>query len=231
MSRYSTVISYMHRLNLALLTPLKKSAVSIAVTRTASLATFQNERKMSNDSQTLSDVMSAFKKNIQDLFVAAGGVYSQPVRIFRLVDPGSGLGHCFIFITSVRMDGSSMSPVADAFILPMSFRVTPQISPELRRISSQGDLVFNLKTPESVMWLWKQYLPIATDRCRTWTHKATCEYRTALRVPLSLAWEESPLCSCGEGLHNLDFRAIEEWRVFAPFVTRAAIGFMFGMNR
>lgn len=52
---------------------------------------------------------------------------------------------------------------------------------------------------ESEDALWKHLLPAIAERCRTWEHRGTCEYKSYGYPPVSLLHGTNPLCSCGEG--------------------------------
>lgn len=231
----STIIWNMHRLNLVNLPQLRMDQASMVLKPLTALSMSKRERQyLDVDVQSAAhvhDTMVVLKKNIQSVLTGATGLIStteKPIRIFQLADPVAKREHCYIFVTSLRLDLSSGSVVADAWVLPISSRVTPKITPALQRIFETEDIL-SIPTPEHAMHAWKQYLPVVTDRCRTWTHKEKCEYRRSKSIPLSMHWDESPLCSCGEGRNNAEFRAVTEWAALAPYVTRAAIGILYAV--
>ncbi|KAG8749584.1 hypothetical protein FRC12_013351 [Ceratobasidium sp. 428] len=78
---------------------------------------------------------------------------------------------------------------------------------------------------------WKHLLPAFVERCRTWPHRANCEYKQTGKIPLDVVPEVNPLCSCGEGV-GLDGPEWDDpaWKAVLPFATRAVISPLFGVS-
>jgi hypothetical protein len=67
-------------------------------------------------------------------------------------------------------------------------------------------------------------LPAMVERCRTWMHRAGCEYATEGRIPLSVENGEPTLCQCGIGMVPGQFVAdVPSWDRVVKYVVRAAI--------
>src|SRR5690606_24525999 len=74
------------------------------------------------------------------------------------------------------------------------------------------------------MRVWKGVLPSIVERCRSWEHKAKCEYRSKGKIPLSLEKGQRVLCSCGEGVFDKDFKIdAPGWDVLRKHAVRGAI--------
>lgn len=76
-------------------------------------------------------------------------------------------------------------------------------------------------------------LPALAERCRTWTHKSTCEYQklNGGAAPLSTEEGQTPLCSCGQGTVSAaqlaKLAGVKEWGPFAKYAIRVAIAPIF----
>ena len=132
-----------------------------------------------------------------------------------------------IFVTALRLDLASHGYVIDAQVLTLTEFTTlnlkdtlAAIHPETRFIEFYGE--------EAAAW--KRLLPAFAERCRTWKHGQNCEYLAEKKIPLSLEHHRDPLCSCGEGKDvTPEFRKEETWRPAIPYVTRIAIGPLYGV--
>lgn len=181
-----------------------------------------------------SEALADMKQSLHALFfhhagIQNGGIQSgKKEHIFALSDPSSGgpSSYAVLFISHVRFDLASHTFVLDGYLLPVSmeshvlqaFRTIFMDS--LRRILTVGE--------EALMW--KRLLPALTERCRqTWTHRGTCEYIKAGKIPLSLRPEESPICRCGQGKDVEGMRKVKGWEKYAPLCTRIAISPLFAV--
>lgn len=61
------------------------------------------------------------------------------------------------------------------------------------------------------------------------TQKKTCECRARNLFPLSTAYGESPLCSCGEGRELKGYFDGEKYQKLAKYATRIAIPLIFAV--
>ena len=161
------------------------------------------------------DVITRMKQTIQYLFSHGSSLGN---AIASLSDPEHGGIDTLIFINGVCLDLASHTVVLDACVLPLS--------KELSFLSLTG-YVGEVKMTSDEVKAWKHLLPAFTERCRKWTHTADCEYLSK-GIPVSEEFRQSPLCACGRGKNIGPFFAQNEnWRHFAPYVTRAAISPLF----
>ena len=159
-----------------------------------------------------------FKESLATLFASFAGQNPKcgPMETFQLTVNGSC--HTILFADSIRQDLDLGSIVMDAYIVPLTISRVHKLSSALTNLT--GALGVRLSKEESV--LWKSLLPALAERCRTWSHKTSCEYRNK-GVPLSTADDQTPLCSCGEGEVDANFYKNRVWRPFARYATRIAI--------
>ena len=132
-----------------------------------------------------------------------------------------------IFINALRLDLASYGFVLDAQVLTLSERMVDKVFGTLSAIHREARLI-EFHGGEAVAW--KQLLPAFAERCRTWKHGRNCEYLAGKMIPLSLEYDEDPLCSCGKGKDVAsEFRKEKAWQSAIPYVTRIAIGPLFGV--
>jgi hypothetical protein len=163
------------------------------------------------------DVITRMKQTIQYLF-GHGSVLGNSIA--SLSDPEHGGVDTLIFINGVCLDLASHTVALDACVLPLS--------KELSFLTLTGQ-VGEVKMTSDEVKAWKHLLPAFTERCRKWTHTADCEYLSR-GIPVSEEFRQSPLCSCGRGKNIGPFFAQNEnWKDFAPYVTRAAISPLFAV--
>ena len=132
-----------------------------------------------------------------------------------------------IFATALRLDLASHGFVIDAQVLAfsdsMGYKVKDILAAiflDVKYVESYGE--------EAVAW--KRLLPAFAERCRTWKHGPNCEYLAGKKVPLSLEYYRDLLCSCGKGKDvTPEFRKEEAWKLAIPYVTRVAIGPLYGV--
>ena len=160
------------------------------------------------------DVIIRMKQTIQNLFIHGSGLGNS---IASLSDPEQGGIDTLIFINGICLDLASHTVVMDACVLPLS--------KELSFLTLTGQ-VGEVKMKSDEVKAWKQLLPAFTERCRKWTHTADCEYLSR-GIPVFGEFRQSPLCSCGRGKNIGPFAQNENWKDFAPYVTRAAISPLF----
>jgi len=150
--------------------------------------------------------------------------------IVHLVQQSEGT-YTILFVSRVRIDLTAFTLVADSCVLPLT-RDLLMGQPQLQRALGgiQGFMPsMQTSTPDEEIKWWNAYLPTAVERCRSWKHTPNCEYKTE-GVPRSLKLAEDPLCSCGRGKNLGKFMEVEAWKMFRPYVTRAAIGLPFSTS-
>lgn len=155
---------------------------------------------------------------------------AKPTRqVFQLLVRNSC--HTIIFATALRHDLDLGSIVLDTCVVPLTYFMMHDLYTPLANMQERNPRGIVLPEKESI--LWKRLIPALVERCRTWTHKTTCEYQEmGGAAPLSTDEYETPLCSCGQGKNLLDdFTKQEngEWAPFAKYATRMAIAPIFSV--
>jgi hypothetical protein len=132
-----------------------------------------------------------------------------------------------IFVTALRLDLASHGFVIDAQALTLSKRMVHKVTEMFNVIPREGRLI-DFHGEGAVAW--KRLLPAFAERCRTWKHGRNCEYLAGKTIPLSLEYNTDPLCSCGKGQDvTPEFRKEKAWKSAIPYVTRIAIGPLYGV--
>ena len=171
------------------------------------------------------DTLTNVKATIHAILVGAAGVQQHPSRVFGLSIKGNT--DTVIFVPTLRFDLASHTLVADAYVLPLNQDRLRKVEKTLVAITGKmitvdlwGDEVAN----------WKRLMPVLAERCRTWKHGPNCEFLAKKSIPLSLEHENDPLCSCGKGKDvSAEFMQEKKWESAIPFITRIAIGPIFGV--
>jgi hypothetical protein len=177
------------------------------------------------ESNICTDTLTNLKNTIHAIFVSVAGIQERRSRIFGLCVKRNV--DTVIFVPTLRFDLASHTLVADAYVLPLNEdrlnkaeKTLAAIIGELHHLELCGDEVAT----------WKQLLPALAERCRTWKHGPNCEFLAKKKIPLSLEHENDPLCSCGKGKDlGVAFMKDKKWESAAPFVTRIALGPIFGV--
>ncbi|KAE9992238.1 hypothetical protein EG327_009616 [Venturia inaequalis] len=178
------------------------------------------------------DLRVNFKDGLFSMFMrytgAHDGVQQVPKgRIFGISDPKNGGIHIVIVVSALRLDGANGTIVLDAAAIPLTPTIASQTGPW---ISSIGEALVTIKVDEEELKLWKRLLPAYAERCRTWSHKKSCEYARGNSIPLSLEFGKSLLCTCGNGVFPVNFmqdastkKHLPGWNTVAKYATRIAI--------
>ncbi|KDN42595.1 hypothetical protein RSAG8_06738, partial [Rhizoctonia solani AG-8 WAC10335] len=176
--------------------------------------------------QQAANALLNFKDTIHATTLHYSGEFQPQIRTIGLCDNDHGGQHTILLIGGIRLDLSSLTIALDAAVFPMTKRWT-----DLRRVHQiRPDVIFGLNTIGREVVAWKRALPAYVERCRNWAHKPTCEYRTRGQIPLSVAFEDNPLCSCGEGIGLTGTQwNVPKWEAWLPFATRAAISPIFSV--
>jgi MYND finger len=164
-----------------------------------------------------------FKDSLFSLFMHYSGLQGRHAHIFGINCPTDGGVHILFFVSSLRLDLSNRTVVLDAAALPLYDALMPRIASFLQTLTNNGDLC-QICATEAEMRVWKQVLPAFVERCRTWSHKSSCQYLIERRVPLGVEKGQRLLCSCGEGIMPADFVTnVPQWNKVAKYAVRAAI--------
>jgi hypothetical protein len=195
------------------------------VTTHASLAFSDQERQLRENNSK--DVLLNLKDNLLSLMVTFTGAQNVKTSVFGIYSSLGGVD-TLLFVNQLRLDTSTNSIVADVCILPMTVKLIhlPVISNYLGKITKE-EIMHPIHTADVTGEAWKQLLPAVVERCRTWSHRSSCEYSIKGRVPLTLSHSQIPICGCGQGLALGSFSKVKAWQGLEPFVTRAAIGLLF----
>jgi hypothetical protein len=109
-----------------------------------------------------------------------------------------------ILVDAVRMDISNQTVLVDAAVIPSH----PDIDTHVRRIltTMPAQNIVVLRADNNEVPFWIHLLPTFAERCRSWTHKATCEYKTTgASIPLSTNLHDKSMCTCGTGVFPDDY--------------------------
>ena len=172
------------------------------------------------------DSLTNVKRTIHTILGNAAGIQKRRSRkVFGLNVKGNT--DTIIFVPTLRFDLASHTLVADAYVLPLNEDRVPKVGKTLAAIFQQ---MCSLELYGDEVASWKRLLPALAERCRTWKHGPNCEFLAKRMIPLSLEHENDPLCSCGKGKDiSVAFRKEKKWESATPFVTRIAIGPIFGV--
>lgn len=189
------------------------------------------ERPLSKllDQATTTNARFDLKQSLNILFLTFAGLNEQSngsTKTFQLALESTG-AHTLIFATAIRHDLDLGSLVMEAYVVPFTIPRVNELLQPLKELQMTQPRIIRVSNDEST--LWKRMLPALAERCRTWEHKSTCEYRNK-GAPLSTEEGESPLCSCGEGNISgaeLAKLGLKEWAPFAKYAIRVAIAPIF----
>ncbi|KIN92918.1 hypothetical protein M404DRAFT_91962, partial [Pisolithus tinctorius Marx 270] len=125
------------------------------------------------------DTITSLKETLRTLFRLATGLKGEIHAEFALCNPSKGDLYAIILVTGIRLDLAAHTVVADSWIIPKSDKVQDK----LRRGREIPSLVA-IKTNADESEAWRHLLPLLIERCRTWKHKASCEYLIHNSIPL-----------------------------------------------
>ena len=167
------------------------------------------------------------KESLHLMFIGAVGQHPERglIKDFQLFLRDQTDCDMIIFVSGVRHDYDPGSLLLDAYVIPLTKLRLRRMESSLEAFINSNPLGVGLTTEEEL--LWKNLLPAAAERCRTWSHKKSCEYDTHGRVPLSTAHGNTPLCSCGEGQMSEAFPKPPRYGAFRKHATRVAIPVLF----
>lgn len=181
------------------------------------------EKAMASKGTVQEDTRINFKDTLLAFLLTFGGLQQagQHVRILRLNHPNKGGVHVIFLGSSLRLDAANSTVVLDAAILPLTLKLVHKIRPFLEAINELPSAT--LTVDDNELRLWKEVIPAMVERCRTWMHKSTCEYREKSHIPLSVEDGECPICSCGNGKFPAKFSDVPKWDSVSRYATRIAI--------
>ncbi|KAG6919771.1 hypothetical protein DXG01_001610 [Tephrocybe rancida] len=174
-------------------------------------------------------LITNLKCTIDEMFSAVGQLQN-PHQVFVLHDPAQADRQIVIFLNCLRLDLPSHTLIADACILPATRSTSGmKIITQCLNLACARSGIVMLSTPTREIRVWWQLLPALAERCRNWSHSATCKYRD-LGVPDVPDLNTSPLCDCGRGKSLPPSFLAGEYSILAPFVTRVALGPFFSLS-
>lgn len=201
----------------------------------ASLQFSARERKLRGASTSSTsiinhrDVRINLKSSLFSIFMRYTGLQGQKAHIFGINNPTKGGVHMLIFASYLRLDIADHTVVLDSAVLPLTNQLVRQIGRFLGPISAMG--LCSIIIDDEELKIWKELLPCYIERCRTWTHKPSCEYLTKAKIPLSVEEGEPLLCSCGDGKLPTGFVSdVSGWDLVSKYAVRAAISPSFSVS-
>ncbi|TDL18060.1 hypothetical protein BD410DRAFT_753746 [Rickenella mellea] len=221
-----------HRINLERLPVISTSKTGLTewIPPHVSMALSDRERdhreKATSEPILARVILAQVKGTLRSLFMNA--IQPGAKRVFALSD-GAGTGiYTIIFLNQLRLDVASHTLVADTCILPLTMHLVATFSDVIADVTHGGKMV-SMETPGDEASEWQQLLPVFVERCRTWSHKRACQYTEFGNIPLSLKLNDSPICSCGEGLSLGAITKLPQWKKLTPYMTRAAFSPLFAV--
>ena len=219
-----------HRVNLDRCPPFKpldNPGASRWLVPHVSLMFSHRERAVrEKQSPSLEDTFVNLKDSLHSLLLSAAGAQGQVQSVFALQNTSTRELLAMIFVADLRLDIGSHTILADAWVAPGTMAVQEKLS----HLKIMFDIV-TIKIDADESEAWRYLLPLLVERCRTWTHRPSCEYLTHGTIPLSpdagADPEKSPFCSCGVGVGTETFP--QRFKSLAPYVTRVAIGPLFAV--
>ena len=170
--------------------------------------------------------MVHLKDSIKAIFSNAMGMNDKKKGVFHtkfaLAEGGNSGGNTLIIVDAIRHDPTTQCIVLDAYVVPLTVARVQKYNNALADWMESSEPVASVLSEPSETRLWKHFIPACAERCRTYPHKITCEYK-ADGVPRSLQVDKPAICSCGEGKVSASFMANQMHAPFAKVATRVAI--------
>ncbi|KAF9066737.1 hypothetical protein BDP27DRAFT_985080 [Rhodocollybia butyracea] len=177
------------------------------------------------------DMLMFVKDSLHSILVRSSGIQGvKKRRLFALTDGATNNVDTIIFVNGLLYDPGAHTVVCEAYVLPpLTENVMEKHRKSVGTLFRLGELS-HTKMMEGELASWKHLLPSFVERCRTWNHRANCEYKSHGSIPLTEAMDSNPLCSCGEGMNVDGMLKNPLWRPFAPHVTRIALSPLFAVT-
>ncbi|KAG8730801.1 hypothetical protein FRC10_002349 [Ceratobasidium sp. 414] len=156
--------------------------------------------------------------------------YCTKNRVVVFTQPDQGDIYVVLLIGGLRLDLASFTIVVDAALISPSTYGMPDLASVIQTLQTEGP-VAQAVTSDHERIAWKGLLPAFVERCRTWSHKANCEYTSQGEIPLSIEPNQNPICACGQGVGfgGSEWQA-PSWKDLLPFATRVAISPLFAVS-
>ncbi|KAI0816053.1 hypothetical protein BC628DRAFT_1334426 [Trametes gibbosa] len=219
-----------HRLSLSRLPVLDPKAPHVKEWFDPHVSSMLSTRERQIRKKHRQDALMFVKDTIHSIFVRSMGTQGgRAQRVFALRDEETNNCDTIFFISDLRYDLHSHTVVCDGYVLPLTHDIMPCIERFFGKLVLGGDIA-NVTVFAGEMQAWKQLIPAFVERCRTWEHNEDCEYLRQQQAPLTLDMEVDPLCGCGRGQDVDGLRKVEQWRKYAPYVTRIALSPLFAVS-
>ncbi|KAF8593947.1 hypothetical protein BDV93DRAFT_581632 [Ceratobasidium sp. AG-I] len=176
------------------------------------------------------NVFLNIKESIHALVMHCSGVQGDKTRALGLCEPSNGGIYAILLVGALRLDLASLTVLLDTDIIPLSQNRMSIMALSIQKLQNDTP-VMQIKTVGHEAVAWKKLLPAYVERCRTWRHKPNCEYKSHDAVPLSVELDQTPICTCGEGLgFSSSEWNVRSWKGLLRFATRAAISPLFSVS-
>jgi hypothetical protein len=129
-----------------------------------------------------------------------------------------------IFVDGVRMDVSNQTVLLDAAIIPSYSKTSTEVDWIMANTMHDQSTVSHMANDMEVPF-WIHLLPTFVERCRSWVHKSTCEYKVkGASIPLSSKLHEQTICTCGMGVFPDGYlKNFKQFKSLRKYAVRAAI--------
>ncbi|KAF2502343.1 hypothetical protein BU16DRAFT_554409 [Lophium mytilinum] len=218
---------------LPILDVAKKAEMQWLVTH-ISMMFSANERQMKRENRSAGaffpvhdDLRTNFKDSLFTMFMNFSVPKGRRLRIFGINQPEDGGLHAIFFIQSLRLDLANATVLLDGAVLVLTDNVCENIRPFIAALSADANFR-NIDVNADELKLWKHAIPAFAERCRSWKHLSTCEYKTQQRIPSSYAHGKQVICSCGNGkLPSSFIQGVPKWDMVKDYAVRVAISPVF----
>lgn len=164
------------------------------------------------------------KESLFSIIMQYTGLQGRSAKIFGLNNANNGGNQILIIPIAMKLDTGQLTVVFECAVVPLTVKVVRQLHSCFQAWMNTGIPLCNVQVDDSELEVWKYLLPAYAERCRDWPHKAKCEYRSSGKIPVTTAWGESPICSCGLGkIDSSLLRGIPRADLIAKYAVRAAI--------
>jgi hypothetical protein len=195
---------------------------SIAATMSATEFSIQKRASFSNIASKPGRL--GIKESIYMMYMHVFGLCNRErAAVFNLQSASAGIA--LIIVDAVRMDTSNQSVFLDAAVIPFNKKNGPALLQIVQTMQHQNMQLVSLLADENEIPLWLHLLPAFVERCRPWTHKATCEYKAkGANIPLSTQLFAQIMCTCGTGIFPEEYlKNNKQVKAFLKHAVRAAI--------
>ncbi|KAI1821154.1 hypothetical protein F4861DRAFT_482569 [Xylaria intraflava] len=191
----------------------------------------RNEELDQSEDRWLQRIDKSLRVNLKDsiftMFMLSAGLQGGQTGLFSLSHPTEG--NCvLIFVRTIRLHAAAASIVADAACLPLTRELLQSNVLDTFLLVLRELQICSITVDDEELALWKMVLPFMVERCRTWVHKPSCEYKQpGATIPLSMRKGDAFMCSCGNGVLPENYMSLPEWDEASKHMVRLAISPIF----